>query len=202
MRKIPIFLPLAGAIILILVVAFILIAGYTQPAAPSNPVTQVPTVQPAGTTIAIQTPTAPPTDYLSNVQNGNEEVLAGKQSMQQGRDLMLQALAKQGNVMTVRPILDQAAANFTEAQKHYRSAGDYYTTAQATAPSGMQGNLQTMINTLQGTVVSCNAFLASTDLAIRGDWYGANDAFNKAASYYDVSMNTINPILILLGMSS
>lgn len=186
----------------LLAVSFVLIAGCTQPSGQTAPGTPVQTSKPTETMPVTQVTTAPATDYLTSVQQGNEEVLAGKQSMQQGRDLMLQALAKQGNVMAVRPILDQAAANFTEAQKHYRSAGDSYTTAQATAPSGMQGNLQTMINTLQGTVVSCNAFLASTDLAIRGDWYGANDAFNKAASYYDVSMNTINPVLILLGMSS
>jgi hypothetical protein len=190
------------AIFVLLAVSFVLIAGCTQPSGQATSGTPVPTAKPTENVPVTQVTTAPPTDYLTSVQKGNEEVLAGKKSMQQGRDLMLQALARQGNVMTVRPILDQAAANFTEAQKHYRQAGDYYTAAQPTAPSGMQGNLQTMINTLQGTVVSCNAFLASTDLAIRGDWYGANDAFNKAASYYDVSMNTINPILILLGMSS
>lgn len=188
--------------IVILIVLLVLVAGCTNPGnkpVPATPAPVTPTVVPAP--VSTVTPQLS-TDYLSYLSKGNTEVLAGKSDVQKGRTLMLQALERQGNVAVARPLLSEAAADFTSAQQHFATAMTDYQKAQVTAPAGMQDTLTTMVSTLNGCVTSCTSFNAAVNLATSGDWYAANEAFNKAASSYDVSMNTINPLLTLLDISS
>jgi hypothetical protein len=203
-----IIIPIAILAVLLVVLAMVLGPGAAYIKSISTPVTPVQTMPPtpqAQVTEPLVVPTPQPTptiDYLTYLQKGNDEVLAGKESVTEGRTIMMKALATQGSTYYVRPVLDQAAANFTDAKQHFNQAITDYDLAKSTAPSGMQETLTTMTNTLQGCVRASDSLLTSANQAKGGDWFSSNELFNKASSSYDVSLSTVNPYLVVLGVSS
>ena len=165
-----------------------------------------PTVQPTpAPTPEIVQPTPAPTvitpfptsayAYLDYIQSGTDKVNRAKIAVENGKSLMVPPLAIRSNLNSETTAVFNAKQNFTSAENLFVNAQAEYSNALKTAPQSQKETLTILISTLNALQRNTVTYISSSDYALAGDWYSANNAYNQANIGYQSNMGTTNQLL-------
>ncbi|MCU0630756.1 MAG: hypothetical protein MUF37_06360 [Methanoregulaceae archaeon] len=176
------------------------------------PISQ-PTIQPTPEpTPEIVQPTPAPTvitpvptsayAYLDYIQAGTDKVNNAKKAVESGKTLLIPALAIRSNYNAETNAVFSAKQNFTSAKNLYVNAQEDYSNALKTAPPQQVATLNVLISTLNAIQRNTDTYISSSDYALAGDWYSANDAYNRANIGYQSNMGATNQLLAAMNLIS
>jgi hypothetical protein len=195
-----------------IVIAVCLVASVFAYSAYSRtiPLTQ-PTVQPTPEpTPEIVQPTPLPTvitpvptsayAYLDYIQSGTDKVNRARRAIDAGKALMVPPLAIRSNLNKETTTVFNAKQNFTSAEKLFVDAQADYSNALKTVPDSQKQTLTVLISTLNAVQRNSVTYVQSSDYALAGDWYSADNAFNQANVGYQSNIGTINQLLAAMNL--
>ncbi|MEI6294128.1 MAG: hypothetical protein WCP36_10615 [Methanomicrobiales archaeon] len=169
------------------------------------PISQ-PTVQPTpAPTQEIVQPTMVPTvitpvptsayAYLDYIKAGTDKVNRAKNAVDNGKALIVPPLDIRSNLNKETTMVFNAKQNFTSAENLFVDAQTDYTNALKTAPDSQVATLNVLISTLNAVQRNSITYIQSSDYALAGDWYSANNAYNQANTGYQSNMGSVNQLL-------
>jgi hypothetical protein len=138
--------------------------------------------------------------YLDYIQSGTDKVNRGKKAIENGKALMIPPLAIRSNYNNETNVVFSAKQNFTSAENLFVGAQADYTNALKTAPQSQKETLTVLISTLNAIQRNSVTYISSSDYALAGNWYSANDAFNQANIGYQSNMGATNQLLAAMNL--
>lgn len=174
----------------------------TQPAVQSTPVPTPEIVQPTPVPTAITPVPTSPYAYLDYIKSGTNKVNQAKKDVENGKNLMIPALAIRSNENSETTAVFNAKQNFTMARNLFVDAQADYSNALNTAPQSQIGSLGILISTLNSVERNVDKYISSSDYGLVNDWYYANDAYNQANIGYQSNMGTTNQLLAAMNLIS
>jgi hypothetical protein len=138
--------------------------------------------------------------YLDYIQSGTDKVNRGKKAIENGKALMIPPLAIRSNYNKEANVVFSAKQNFTSAENLFVGAQADYTNALKTAPQSQKETLTILISTLNAIQRNSVTYISSSDYALAGNWYSANDAFNQANIGYQSNMEATNQLLAAMNL--
>jgi|GEM_PF-2365483 len=189
-------------VIAVCMVALVFAYSVYSHALPLSQLTVQPTPVP---TPEIVQPTAAPTvitpvptsayAYLDYIQSGTDKVSRAKILVEKGKSLIIPPLAIRSNLNNETNAVFSAKQNFISAENLIVGAQADYSNALKTAPPQQVATLNVLISTLNAVQRNTVTYIQSSDYALAGDWYNANNAFNQANIGYQSNMGTTNQLL-------
>ena len=140
--------------------------------------------------------------YLDYIQAGTDKVNSAKKAVENGKTLIVPALAIRSNYNAETNAVFRAKENFTSAKNLYVNAQADYSNALKTAPPQQVATLNVLISTLNAIQRNTDTYISSSDYALAGDWYTANDAYNRANVGYQSNMGSTNQLLAAMNLIS
>lgn len=172
----------------------------SQPTVQPTPVPTQEIVQPTPVpTIITPVPTSAYA-YLDYIQAGTNKVNSAKRSVDNGKALLVPAIAIRSNYNAETNAVFAAKQNFTTAENLFVGAQADYTNALKTAPPQQVATLNVLISTLNAIQRNTQTYVSSSDYALAGDWYNANDAYNRANVGYQSNMGSTNQLLAAMNL--
>jgi hypothetical protein len=138
--------------------------------------------------------------YLDYIQSGTDKVNRAKKAIDNGKALMIPPLAIRSNYNNEANVVFSAKQNFTSAESLFVGAQADYTNALKTAPQSQKETLTVLISTLNAIQRNSVTYISSSDYALAGNWYSANDAFNQANIGYQSNMGATNQLLAAMNL--
>lgn len=138
--------------------------------------------------------------YLDYIQSGTDKVNRAKKAIENGKALMIPPLAIRSNYNNEANVVFSAKQNFTSAENLFVGAQADYTNALKTAPQSQKETLTVLISTLNAIQRNSVTYISSSDYALAGNWYSANDAFNQANIGYQSNMGATNQLLAAMNL--
>jgi hypothetical protein len=138
--------------------------------------------------------------YLDYIQSGTDKVNRGKKAIENGKALMIPPLAIRSNYNKEANVVFSAKQNFTSAENLFVGAQADYTNALKTAPQSQKETLTILISTLNAIQRNSVTYIQSSDYALAGDWYSANNAYNQANIGYQSNMEATNQLLAAMNL--
>jgi hypothetical protein len=138
--------------------------------------------------------------YLDYIQSGTDKVNRGRKAIENGKALMIPPLAVRSNYNNEANVVFSAKQNFTSAENLFVGAQADYTNALKTAPQSQKETLTVLISTLNAIQRNSVTYISSSDYALAGNWYSANDAFNQANIGYQSNMGATNQLLAAMNL--
>lgn len=161
----------------------------SQPAVSSTPEPTPEIVQPTPAPTAITPVPTSAYAYLDYIQSGTDKVNSAKKEVEKGKTLMI-PLSIRSNYNNETNVVFSAKQHFISAENLFISAQADYTSALKTAPQSQQETLSVLISTLNAVQRNTVTYKESSDFALAGNWYNANDAYNRANVGYQSNMGT------------
>jgi hypothetical protein len=200
-------------VIAVCLVALVFSYSVYSRALPLSQQTAQPTSQPTPeTTPEIVQPTPAPTvitpvptsqfAYLDYIQAGTDKVNRAKKAIDNGKALIVPAIAIRSNYNAETNAVYAAKQNFTLAENLFVGAQADYSNALKTAPPQQVATLNVLISTLNAIQRNSETYISSSDYALAGDWYNANDAYNRANVGYQSNMGSTNQLLAAMNLIS
>lgn len=140
--------------------------------------------------------------YLDYIQSGTDKVNRAKKAIENGKALIVPPLAIRSNYNAETNMIFSAKQNFTSAENLFVAAQGDYTNAIKTAPPQQVATLNVLISTLNAVQRNSVTYIESTDYALAGDWYSANNAYNQANIGYQSNMGSVNQLLQAMNLIS
>lgn len=172
----------------------------SQPAVQPTPVPTPEVIQPTPVpTVITPTPTSVYA-YLDYIQSANDKMSRGKRAVENGKLLMVLPLASRSGTPNMSNVIFAAKQNFTSAETLFTGAQEDYSSAMITAPQSQKEALNILITTLNSVKKSVVSFTGSSNSALAGEWFSANDVYNQASLSYQSSMETTNQLLAAMNL--
>ncbi len=175
---------------------------FTQPAVQPTPIPTPETVPPTPVPTVITPVPTSAYAYLDYIQSGNDKVTRAKRAVENGKTLMVPALAIRSNENSETTAVFNAKQNFTLAENLFVGSQADYTNAMKTAPAQQVATLNILISTLNAIQRNTVTYVTSSDYALAGDWYQATDVYNQANIGYQSNMGTTNQLLAAMNLVS
>jgi hypothetical protein len=138
--------------------------------------------------------------YLDYIQSGTDKVNRAKKAIENGKALMIPPLAIRSNYNKEANVVFSAKQNFTSAENLFVGAQADYTNALKTAPQSQKETLTILISSLNAIQRNSVTYIQSSDYALAGDWYNANNAYNQANIGYQSNMESVNQLLAAMNL--
>ncbi|MEI7434541.1 MAG: hypothetical protein WCJ93_09855 [Methanomicrobiales archaeon] len=138
--------------------------------------------------------------YLDYIQSGTDKVNRAKKSIENGKALMIPPLSIRSNYNKEANVVFSAKQNFTLAENLFVGAQADYTNALKTAPASQVATLNILISSLNAIQRNSVTYIQSSDYALAGDWYNANNAYNQANIGYQSNMESVNQLLAAMNL--
>lgn len=194
-------------VVAVCLVALVFAYSVYSRALPLSQITVSPTPVPTPETIQ---PTPEPTvitpvptsayAYLDYIQAGTDKVNRAKKAVDVGKSLIVPPLEIRSNYNNETNVVFKSKQSFTSAENLFVGAQADYTNALKTAPASQVETLNVLISTLNAVQRNTVTYISSSDYALAGDWYSANDAYNSANVGYQSNMQTTNQLLAAMNL--
>jgi hypothetical protein len=172
----------------------------SQPTAQPTPEPTPEIVQPTPAPTAITPVPTSAYAYLDYIQSGTDKVNSAKKEVEKGKTLMIAPLSIRSNYNNETNVVFSAKQHFISAENLFISAQADYTSALKTAPQSQQETLSVLISTLNAVQRNTVTYKESSDFALAGNWYNANDAYNRANVGYQSNMGTTSQLLAAMNL--
>ena len=113
---------------------------------------------------------------------------------------MIPPLSIRSNYNKEANVVFSAKQNFTLAENLFVGAQADYTNALKTAPASQVATLNILISSLNAIQRNSVTYIQSSDYALAGDWYNANNAYNQANIGYQSNMESVNQLLAAMNL--
>jgi hypothetical protein len=140
--------------------------------------------------------------YLDYIQAGTDKVNRAKMAIDSGKVLIAPPLAIRSNLNAETNRVFNAKQNFTSAEQLFVAAQADYSNALKTAPAQQVATLNVLISSLNAVQRNSVTYIESSNYALAGDWYNANNAYNQANIGYQSNMGSVNQLLQAMNLIS